>query len=545
MKVLAAQINPTIGDLEGNGRKVIAALRRARERKADVVLFPELTLSGYFPDDLLLDPAFIDAIDRKLEEIAPETKGLFVAVGLPRWNVSRKEKPLYNSAAVFIDGELVGFKNKTLLPTYDIFDERRYFEPGTEQPVWEYLGRRIAVTICEDVWQNSGTVGYTHYGSDPVAELKEKRPDLLLNLSGSPYSYQRTDLRMSVFGAAAKALSCPVVFCNQAGANDQMVYDGHSLYLNERGEVIQVAKGFEEDDLLIDLSTMACPCALPESGIGDLYTALVTGVRDYFRKQGFEKAVFGLSGGIDSTVTACIAADALGPKNVLAVNLPTRFSSEGSRSDSTRLAKNLGIGLETIEIDSVFQKYLDLMEPHFQGKPFDITEENFQSRIRAMILMGLSNKFGHLLLSTGNKSEMAMGYTTLYGDMAGGLAVLHDVTKTRVYKLARYLNRNGERIPEAILLKEPSPELKHNQKTYIDALPHYDILDPIIEEYIEERKSPEAIAEKIGKPVDFVLSVIRKIHQAEYKRRQAPISIRVTQKAFNRGRIVPIVQKWR
>jgi NAD+ synthase (glutamine-hydrolysing) len=543
MRVLAAQINPMIGDLEGNAQKIVDALARARGA-ADIVLFPELALSGYPPEDLLLDASFIDAAQQQLEGIAPYTKNLFAVIGLPRWNPSKKEKLLYNSAALFADGKLLGFKDKTLLPTYDVFDERRFFEPGAkEQPVWEYRGKKIGVTICEDVWQHGQAVGYTHYAVDPVVELAKKKPDLLLNLSSSPYYFERRDIRLSVFQAAARTLGCPVVLCNQVGANDELVFDGHSLFLNKKGELIRIAKGFAEDDLLVDLEAPAAPCPLPENGIKDLYSALVLGVRDYFRKQGFEKAILGLSGGIDSAVTACIAADALGAKNVSALNLPTRYSSLGSVSDAKALAGNLGIALHTIDIDPLFQAYLDLLKPFFKGLPSDITEENLQSRIRAMVLMAFSNKLGSLLLTTGNKSEMAMGYTTLYGDMAGGLAPLHDVTKLRVYELARFINKKKPLIPEPILEKEPSAELRPHQKT-TDAIHPFETLDPILEEYLERFLPVEEIAEKRNLPVDFVRGVVRKIHAAEYKRRQAPISIRVTQKAFSRGRNVPIVQKW-
>ena len=491
MKVLAAQINPTVGDLSGNAAKVLAALKRAKEKNADVVLFPELVLSGYFPDDLLLDPSYIDAIWKKLEEIAPHTKGLFAVIGLPRWNPSKKEKPLYNSVAVCIDGKVAGFKNKTLLPTYDVFDERRFFEPDPEQPIWEYKGCKIGVTICEDVWQHTGTVGYTDYCIDPVLELKKKKPDLLLNCSGSPYYYRRTDVRQTVFQSVAKTLKCPVVLCNQVGVNDQLVFDGHSLYINEKAELAAIAKGFVEDDLLVDLAAKSGLCKLPENGIKDLYAALVLGVRDYFHKQGFQKGILGLSGGIDSAVTACIATDALGASNMLALTLPSRHSSEGSYKDSEKLAKNLKIELKKISIDSIYQNYLDLLEPMFGNKPFDLTEENLQSRIRGMILMAFSNKFGHILLNTGDKSEMAMGYTTLYGDMAGGLGVLHDVTKSHVYQLARFINREKEIIPKAILDKAPSPELRDNQTAF-----DYGILDPIIEDYIEERLSARRNREK-------------------------------------------------
>jgi NAD+ synthase (glutamine-hydrolysing) len=543
MRILAAQINPIVGDVEGNTQKVLAALDRGREKKIDLILFPELTLSGYFPDDLLLDASFIDAISTKLEVLEPATHGLFAVIGLPRWNPSRKEKPLYNSAAIFADGKLLGFKNKTLLPTYDVFDERRYFQPGTDQPVWNYLGRRIAVTICEDLWQHAGLCGDTHYARDPVEELKEQRPDLLLNISGSPYSYKRLDTRLNVFGGAAKALSCPVVFCNQVGANDQLVFDGYSFYLNEKGEAIQIAKGFVEDDLVIDLDTHACPCPMPERGTRDLYAALVLGVKDYFHKQGFQKAVLGLSGGIDSALVACIAKDALGEKNVLAITLPARFSSEGSVSDSVALAKNLGIEIREIPFDALFQKTLDLLEPAF-GELLDQTEQNLQSRLRGLILMALSNQSGALLLNTGNKSEMALGYTTLYGDMAGALGVLQDVTKLRVYELAHYVNQKEPVIPSAILTKTPSAELKPNQ-TDFDTLPPYEVLDPILEDYMERNLSPEEIATKRGLALSFVEDLVRRIYLAEYKRRQSPIAIRVTLKAFSKGRVVPIVQKWR
>lgn len=544
MRVFAAQINPTIGDLEGNCRKVLSAIERAKHRKADIVLFPELTLSGYFPDDLLLDDSFIDACAAKLEEIGPATGGLFVCIGLPRRNPERKEKSLYNSVAVFSDGKLLGFKNKTLLPTYDVFDERRYFEPGTEEPIWEYLGHRIAVTICEDVWQHSGTVGYTDYRTDPILILKEERPDLVLNLSGSPYYFNRKDDRLSVFQTVAKTLGCPVILCNQVGVNDQLIFDGHSLYLNEKGELIQIAKGFAEDDLVVDLNTHACPCALPENGIKDLYSALVLGVRDYLHKQGFKKGMIGLSGGIDSALVACIAKDALGAENVLCVGLPSRYSSPGSVTDAEALGLNLGVEFRLISIDAIFQSYLDLLEPMFAEKAIDVTEENLQSRIRGMILMAISNKEGYILLNTGNKSEMAMGYATLYGDMAGGLGVLHDVTKLQIYKLASYINRKEEVIPQAIIDKVPSAELKENQTDY-DILPRYEMLDPVIEDYVEERLALEKIAQKRNLDLSVVEDIVHKIHLAEYKRRQAPISLRVTQKAFNKGRSIPIVQKWK
>ncbi len=544
MKVQASQLNPTIGDLEGNTRKVLQALERARLNQADVVLFPELVLCGYPPEDLLLDGSFIEAIEKKLLEIAPATKGLFVAVGLPRKNPNKKEKPLYNSAAIFIDGELVGFKDKTLLPTYDVFDERRYFEPGLEQPVFEYLGWKIGVTICEDAWQHAGEVGYTDYRTDPIALLGEKGINLLLNLSASPYYYKRTDVRLSVFESCATFLRAPLVLCNQVGANDQLIFDGHSLFLNEKGELIQLAKGFLEEDLLVELTTYACPCGKTEDGINDLYAALVLGVRDYFFKQGFSKAILGLSGGIDSALVACIAKDALGASNVRCLAMPSRFSSSSSYEDALLLAKNLKVSFEEISIDPLFQQYLETLQPAFEGRPHDLTEENLQTRIRGMILMAYSNKFGSILLTTGNKSELAMGYTTLYGDMCGGLGVLQDVTKMQVYALSDYVNRDSEIIPRSIIEKAPSAELRPNQRDQ-DTLPPFEILDPILEDYLEDRLTIQEIADKRGQPLPFIRDIIHKIHLAEYKRRQAPIGLRVTPKAFSKGRDVPIVQKWR
>lgn len=538
--VCACQINPIIGDFEGNTKKIIHVIRRMHSKKGNLIFFPELTLSGYFPDDLLLDPQFITACAEQLSLIAPETKGLFVAVGLPRINPAHKEKPLFNSVAVFIDGKLQGFKDKTLLPTYDVFDERRYFEPGKEEPIWEYKGLRIGITICEDVWQHSGALdGYTDYFRDPVLELKKKNPGLVLNLSGSPYYFKRTDARLHVFEKAARTLGCPVMLCNQVGANDQLLFDGHSLCLNKKGELIALAKGFEEDELIVDINADNKPIHMPNKGIADLFSALVMGVRDYFHKQGFKKALIGLSGGIDSALVACIAKEALGANNVLCIAMPSRYSSQGSIHDALELTKKLQLELQQIPIEPLFKPYLALLEPLFHNKPFDATEENIQSRIRGNILMAISNKEGGIVLNTGNKSEMAMGYCTLYGDMAGGLGVLHDVTKLQIYQLAAYVN-----LPKAIIEKVPSAELKENQ-TDFETLPPYEILDPIIEDYIEERLAPEEIAKKHNHSLSFVLSVIHKIHANEYKRRQAPIALRVTQKAFSKGRVVPIVQKWR
>lgn len=533
------QLNPTIGDLEGNGRKVIEAIRQAKSKGAEVVVFSELVLCGYFPDDLLLDRRLIEEMAQQLEKIAPETRGIFVAVGVARFSLPGNVKPLYNSAAVFIDGKLVGYKDKTLLPTYDVFDERRYFESVEEQPVFEYRGKRIGITICEDVWQHAGGVGYSHYLLDPVADLAAKKLDLLLNLSASPYGFQRSDTRLQLFQKVARTVKCPVIFCNQVGANDQLVFDGHSFALDREGKVIRWAKGFAEDEFLVDEKERGSAQPRDLQGIGELYQALILGVRDYFHKQGFQKAIVGLSGGIDSALVACIAKEALGAHNVLTLGMPSRFSSPGSIEDAAELAKRLGVAFQVIPIESIFRESLSLLEPFFSGKAMDVTEENLQPRIRAMVLMAFCNKQGYLLLNTGNKSEMAMGYCTLYGDMAGALGVLQDVTKLRVYELARHVGI----IPASILKKVPSAELRENQSDS-DTLPPYEVLDPILEDFLEQGLSAEEIAKKRKHPLEFVQGLMRKVYCAEYKRRQAPIGIRVTSKAFSKGRVVPIVQKW-
>ncbi|MBS0653846.1 MAG: NAD+ synthase [Verrucomicrobia bacterium] len=543
MRVVVAQLNPIVGDLEGNTQKIIQAIERAREREADIILFPELTLCGYPPEDLLLHPSFIDAQQRYLEMIIRASARLMVVVGVVRRNTSQGEKPIFNSAAVIQDGVLIGYEDKRLLPTYDVFDERRYFEPGTQTRLFEWKGKKIGILICEDIWQHAGYVGYTHYARDPVLDLAPLKPDLVLNCSASPYQFQKPDVRVNVCMKCAKTLHCPVILCAQVGGNDQLVFDGYSVCVDENGNLRQIAKGFEEDEMIVDLDAEVCPCPFAYDPIKDLYNALVLGVRDYFHKSGFRKGCLGLSGGIDSALVACIAVDALGKENVLAITMPSRYSSEGSVADSKALAANLGIELMEIPIEKPFKSFLDLLEPHFKGKGPDITEENMQARIRGMILMAISNKFGHIVMSTGNKSEMGMGYSTLYGDMCGGLGVISDVTKQQVYALCRWLNRDKEIIPQSIIDKPPSAELKPGQKDS-DSLPDYAIVDKVLQSYVEEYLSPEEIASKHNLPVEVVLDLVRRIHRAEYKRRQAAPGIRVSKKAFRVGRRYPIVQGW-
>ncbi|HLB53212.1 MAG TPA: NAD+ synthase [Chlamydiales bacterium] len=545
MKVLLAQINPTIGDIEGNCAKVLQAIKRAKNKNASLLLFPELTLTGYFPDDLLLDHALIQKAEEKLNQMAPMTEGMMVVIGLPRKSEKGTEKPLYNSAAICMDGKVVGFQDKVLLPTYDVFDERRYFESGKAHPIWEYRGLKIAITICEDLWQHARAISETDYEVDPVKEFEGRGVDLLFNLSGSPYSFRRKERRVSIFREVVKTLSCPLFFCNQVGANDQLIFDGHSFVLRADGEVALMGRGFVEEDLLIDLEKdLPQRKMIEDEGIADLYQALVLGVRDYFHKQGFQKAILGLSGGIDSALVAAIACEALGKEQVIALSLPSRYNAPTSLSDAKLLAQNLGLAFQVVSIDPIFQQYLDLFTSLFGKAPSDMTQQNLQARIRGMILMAFSNEHGLILLNTSNKSEMAFGYATLYGDMAGGLGVLQDVTKGKIYRLAHFVNREKEVIPISIIQKIPSAELTENQ-TDFDTLPPYEVLDPVVDGYLENGDSLEALQKELGLSFSFLQDLILKIHRSEYKRRQAPIGLRVTEKAFGKGRIVPIVQKWR
>ncbi len=541
MKIFAAQINPLVGDLDGNTKKILHFLDRARIQKAEIVLFPELSLCGYPPEDLLFFPKFIEKVEEHLETIIKGTKGLFVVVGLPR-NNNDKGQLFFNSAAIIYDGKLLGFQDKTLLPNYNVFNEARYFEPAKERKIWTYKDKKIGVLICEDAWEHSADIAETRYWIDPVKDMAKLKPDLMLILSASPYYFKKKSLRTKIYGKVAKTLKSPVVMCNQVGANDQLVFDGHSLFFDKNGTLLQSAEGFVEEELLVD-TNYTLPLSSEEDPIGDLYHALVLGVKDYFGKQGFSKACLGLSGGVDSALTACIASDALGSHNVLGLRMPSRFSSLSSIEDAGVLANNLRIELMDFPIDNLFQEFLTYLSPVFLGKPFGTAEENLQARIRGMILMAVSNKLGHIVISTGNKSELATGYMTLYGDMCGGLGVINDVSKTLVYKLASWINRNKEIIPQSIITKAPSAELRANQ-TDQDELPPYNIVDLVLEEYLENHKSVEEIAKMHNIGIDIVRDLVERIHMAEYKRRQGPPGICVTKKAFSKGRIFPIVQGW-
>lgn len=543
MRILAAQINPTIGDLEGNTNKILKAIAAAKEHAIDILLFPELALTGYPPEDFLLLPQFIESVEKHLQKIVEASTGLTVIVGTPRRNFDNMEKPLFNSAAIITDGKIIGYQDKILLPTYDVFDERRYFEPCKDSKIWMIKGKRVGITICEDIWADRDLIKYTSYMRDPVAELKPFKIDLLLNLSASPFSVGHLENRIHACSAAAKLLRCPVILCNQIGGNDSLVFDGHSLYMGRDGYLSNFAPGYTEGYLLADLSQTTGIKELRPDDEEELYNALVLGLRDYFVKSGFKKACLGLSGGIDSALVACLAVEALGAEHVIAVGMPSRYTSEASVADAQKLVSNLGIAFKELSIESAFEAYLELLKSEFNGRQPDATEQNIQARIRGMLLMALSNKFGYIVLSTGNKSELALGYTTLYGDTCGGLAVISDVTKKQVYELARWINRDKEVIPQTIIDKAPTAELRPNQKDQ-DDLPEYAIVDNVLQAYIEGHQSPEHIATRFGYDLGLVESLVKRIHANEYKRRQVPPGLRVSDKAFSIGRRFPIVQRW-
>ncbi len=540
MKILVAQLNPVIGDLLGNTEKILSAMEAARRQEIDIVAFPEMTICGYAPEDLVLHRSFIDEMEMCLDRIVRESKGITALVGLIRKNAVHEEKSLLNSAAVISDGKLLGFHDKWLLPTYDVFDERRYFSRGKSVNVWDIKGMRIAVLICEDMWQNAGEeISGTSYPWDPVKELVVYKPDILFNLTASPFQSRKADIRVQVCKAAAKTLKCPIVYTCQVGANGPVVFDGYSLFVDKDGNLKQVAKGFQEDYMTIDLSARGNVLTFEHDPMYDMISALKLGLHDYFDKSGQKKAIVGLSGGIDSALVAAIAKEALGEENVLAIFMPTRYSSQESYDDARILAGNLNIEFKSIDIDHLFQNFLDTLHPYFKKESEDVTEENIQARIRGMILMAFANKFRALVLCTGNKSELALGYCTLYGDMCGALSVIGDVLKTECYQLARWINREKEVIPIRILEKAPSAELRHHQKDS-DTLPPYEIIDKVIRGYVEEYNTIEDIAKIYKIDEETVRSIVRRIYRAEHKRRQAAPSLRISKKSFAAGRRKPL-----
>jgi NAD+ synthetase len=544
VKIALAQIDPTVGDFTGNLEKIVAASGRAAALGARLTVFSELAICGYPPADFLEKPSFLARCRSAVDELAATTSGLSTAVlaGVALPAAGDSGKPAVNAAVLLDGGRLLLEQHKRLLPFYDVFDEQRYFAPSRAQQVVELDGVRLAITICEDAWNDKNFWPRRLYTVDPVEELMKQHPAVHINLSSSPFWHSKRAIRREMLAAIARRDGVPVLMSNQVGGNDSLIFDGSSLALNAGGELIAQAASFEEDLIVLDPFDATVLPAPEEDDTAAAYRALVLGTRDYVRKCGFKKALVGLSGGIDSALVAAIAKDALGAENVICVGMPSPYSSSGSIDDSRKLAANLGLKFDVIGISGLFAEYTRALEQQFAGTKADTTEENIQSRIRGTLLMALSNKFSALVLTTGNKSEMAVGYCTLYGDMVGALAVIGDLVKTRVYAVCRWLNRNGEVIPAAILEKPPSAELRPDQKD-TDSLPPYEVLDPILEAYVERYETPERIAEANGFPLALVQHVVHLVERSEYKRQQAAPVLKVTPKSFGMGRRFPIAVK--
>ena len=542
LRIALLQINPTAGDISGNSALIVRGARQARELGADLVVTPELALMGYLPRDLLMSRGFIHRGFDELQSMAAElADGPPLLAGVATVNPAEMGRPLFNSAVLLRCGQLGPAFHKTLLPTYDVFDEDRYFEPATQPQILELNGWKLGISICEDVWNDRDFWNRRRYHHDPIEELAQSGAQAIINLSASPFTVGKEMLRESMLSHTAKKYGLPLVVVYQVGGNDDLIFDGRSSAFDAQGRLFARAKGFQEDLLIADIAASAGTIAdddfTPEA---EIWNALVLGVRDYARKTRFRKVLLGLSGGIDSALTAAIAADAMGPENVLAVMMPSIYSSEGSIQDSLELVRNLGIRSLTLPISEIMKTYNRVLAPAFEDRPADVTEENIQSRIRGNLLMALSNKFGSLLLTTGNKSEMAVGYCTLYGDMNGGLAVIADLPKMMVYRVSRWRNRRRPDIPEAILTKTPSAELRPNQ-TDQDSLPPYELLDQILELHVEQCQSAEEIIAQ-GFDGPTVRRVLHLVRIAEFKRKQAAPVLKVTSRAFGTGWRMPIVR---
>ena len=543
MKIALAQINTTVGDLAGNEAKILSAYREACAGGAELVVFPELATTGYPPRDLLLKKQFVSGNLAVLERLARSADGAGMVVGYVDWNKSGAGREVTNSVALLERGEVVATRTKNLLPTYDVFDEDRYFEAARENEPVSWRGTSLGLTICEDIWNDEDFWPHRRYRHDPVLELIRGGAKIILNVSASPWFVGKNKLRHEMLATLARSSNSPVLLCNLAGGNDELIFDGGSLAFNGAGELLARGRLFAEDLVFVETDAPGRPVAAASCEEEELYQGLVLGLRDYLYKCGFKSAVLGLSGGIDSALVACLACAALGPANVRGVGLPSEYSSQHSLDDARSLAAHLGIQFDVVPIQSAFATLRDQLRPIFAGRKEDTTEENIQARLRGVILMAMSNKFGSLLLTTGNKSELAVGYCTLYGDMCGGLAVISDVPKTMVYRLARWINREAEIIPISSINKAPSAELRPNQKDQ-DSLPPYEILDAILDEYVVQGKS---LGEIVAMNFDAatVRRVIHLIDANEYKRRQAAPGLKVTSKAFGVGRRIPIAQRYR
>jgi NAD+ synthase (glutamine-hydrolysing) len=531
MRLALAQIDPTVGDLEGNGDLIVARIEEARAAGADLVVFPELAVTGYPPEDLLLRPGFVHAARASLDRIAAETRDIVALVGVPL-----RDGDLYNACAICTDGEVGGWAKKRHLPNYGVFDEKRYFASGRELAIAEVANTKVGITICEDMW----------IPGPPTTELVSAGAELVVNLSASPFHVGRAQEREAIFSARARESGVRVALCNTVGGQDELIFDGHSLVIGSDGTVLARAPGFEETLFVVDLERPEAAGLAPlAEDIEQMRQALVLGLRDYVAKNGFEAVVVSVSGGIDSAVTAALAVEALGPERVHCVSMPSRYSSEGTRDDARRLAENLGCDFRELPIEPVVEAYTGVLARSFAGRDADVAEENLQARIRGTLAMALSNKFGWLLVASGNKSELSVGYATLYGDMAGGFALLKDVFKTDVFRLARHVNDRAGRelVPQSTIDRPPSAELREGQLDE-DSLPPYSELDRVLEAYVEEDRSLDELSAD-GFDPDVVARAVALIDRAEYKRRQAPPGVRLRPKAFGRDRRTPITNRWR
>jgi NAD+ synthase (glutamine-hydrolysing) len=541
MRIALAQINTTVGDINGNRDRVIREMERSQALGADIAVFPELCLTGYPPRDLLSLHGFVESNQRALEEIAARTGSMGVILGFVDRNPRKEGKDFFNAAAFLAEGKVQGVIHKTLLPTYDVFDEDRYFERSKSVQLVQFLGRKLGISICEDAWNSEDFWSKPLYSTDPIRSQIERGADLMINISASPFEMGKPRFRFEMLLDHVRKHGVPLVYVNLVGGNDDLLFDGNSLVIGANGNVIAQGRSFAEDLIVVDTESSEDRGYAEGESLENLFQALVMGTRDYARKCGFKSAVLGLSGGIDSSIVACIAAEALGADQVLGVSMPSMYSAKESYDDAESLARNLGMRFDVIPIRPMYQTFVESMERSFDGRPPDETEENLQARIRGTILMALSNKFGHLVLSTGNKSELGVGYCTLYGDMVGGLAVISDVPKTMIYKLAAHINRQKEIIPRNTIERPPSAELKPDQ-TDQDTLPDYEILDAILISRIEEQMGVEEIVAR-GYDRQTVEKVIRMIQVNEYKRRQAAVGLKVTTRAFGTGRRMPIASR--
>jgi NAD+ synthase (glutamine-hydrolysing) len=543
VKIALGQINPTVGDFSGNAAKHIEFSRRAQANGAGLILFPELSVCGYPPRDLVERPSFVARNRETARQIAVATRGISVICGLVTPAESETGKSVMNSAALLQDGTIAFEQSKMLLPTYDVFDEMRNFAPAKSQSLFSFCGNQVALTICEDAWNDKLFWPKRLYTIDPIEALIRAGGNFVLNISSSPFWIGKRELRRDMLASIARHHKVPVAMVNQVGGNDSLMFDGSSIVLNPEGNIIAQGHSFEEDLIYFDSKTLTGDIhSQIEGEEASVYAALVLGTRDYMHKCGFQKAIIGLSGGIDSALTAVIAADAVGPENVIGVGMPGPYSSPGSIDDARALAHNLGICFEVLSINTAFEAYRQTLKNTFAGQKEDVTEENIQSRARGTLLMALSNKFGAIVLSTGNKSELGVGYCTLYGDMVGGLAVISDVPKTLVYRLSHYANSRRPVIPQSTLQKPPSAELRPGQKDS-DSLPPYEVLDAVLEDYVEDAHSVERIASDRGFDIEVVRRVVRMVDRAEYKRQQAAPGIKISPKAFGYGRRFPIAAK--